>query len=74
MTANASGKTVIVGPIEATSLGNSMVQAMALGEISDLDHLRKIVGNTVQPEHFQPQETEAWNQAYEHFLSLPGRE
>ena len=74
MTANASGKTVIVGPIEATSLGNSMVQAMALGEISDLDHLRKIVSNTVQPEHFQPQETEAWDQAYEHFLSLPGRE
>src|SRR5205823_9101073 len=36
MTADACGRTVIAGPVEGTSIGNILVQAMAVGEIKSL--------------------------------------
>lgn len=73
MTSSACGKPVIVGPIEATAIGNSLVQAKAIDEISDLKELRKIVANTVSPEEFHPENSSQWDDAYQRFLQLPGR-
>jgi len=73
MTANACGKPVIVGPIEATALGNSLIQAKAMGEINDLDELRKVVSNTVAPQEFLPEDSSDWDEAYQRFLQIPGR-
>ena len=36
LTADISGKEVIAGPVEATAMGNAMVQAIALGKDSNL--------------------------------------
>ena len=41
MTADATGRRVVVGPYEATALGNALVQAMAAGDVRDLAELRK---------------------------------
>ena len=36
-------------------MGNILVQAMALGEITDIAELREVVRNSVTPAIFEPQ-------------------
>jgi rhamnulokinase len=43
LTADATRKTVIAGPIEATAMGNILVQALAIGAIGSLAEARAIV-------------------------------
>ena len=64
-TANATGRKVSAGPVEATSIGNVIVQGMAMGAIRDLDEGRKIVKNSFPIDVYEPQATEMWNEAYE---------
>ena len=55
LTADALGIPVWAGPVEATAMGNILVQAMASGEVSSIDELRSIVRNSVTPQIFDPQ-------------------
>src|SRR5438045_9652753 len=43
MTADACARPVIAGPIEATAIGNILVQAMAVGDVKSLSDARQIV-------------------------------
>lgn len=70
-TANAIGRPVIAGPVEATALGNCLVQARALGHVRDLSHLRQIVRNSVSPKEYLPQQEEVWKKEYSRFRALP---
>lgn len=54
LTADALGLPVWAGPVEATAMGNILVQAMAAGEIANLDALRDIVRSSVTPKVFEP--------------------
>ena len=54
LTADALGLPVWAGPVEATAMGNILVQAMAAGEITNLDALRDIVRSSVTPKVFEP--------------------
>ena len=54
LTADALGLPVWAGPVEATAMGNILVQAMSAGEISNLDALRDIVRSSVTPKVFEP--------------------
>jgi rhamnulokinase len=55
LTADLSGLPVLAGPVEATALGNVLVQARALGEISgDLESMRAIVRATHPPRRYDP--------------------
>lgn len=54
-TANRTGKVVLAGPVEATAMGNILVQLRAVGEISGgLDEMRSLVANTVNPKKYLP--------------------
>lgn len=64
-TANAIGKKVITGPIEATASGNILMQAIATGQIQSLQQARKIVANSFELKEYQPQETDAWDKQYQ---------
>ena len=55
LTANAAGIPVITGPIEATVIGNALVQLIALGEIKDLAEGRAIVAESFVQERFEPE-------------------
>jgi len=55
LVANATGRTVIAGPVEATAAGNVLVQAIGAGEVRDLDQARAIVRHSFEIESFQPQ-------------------
>jgi rhamnulokinase len=64
-TANALDKKVVTGPIEATAIGNVLMQAIAAGQINSLAEGREIVRNSFQLEEYEPKETSAWRQRYE---------
>jgi sugar (pentulose or hexulose) kinase len=59
-TANALGVKAAASPVEATSLGNILVQMMSDGVIRDLQHGREIVLNSSLVERYEPEEQEAW--------------
>ena len=69
-TANACGVEVLAGPVEATALGNVLVQAIALGDLPDLAAAREAVGASMDVTCFQPAESQAWAAAAERFESL----
>ena len=54
LTADSLGIPVWAGPVEATAMGNILVQAMAAGEVANLDTLRNIVRHSVTPKVFEP--------------------
>ncbi len=54
LTANETGKTVIAGPIEATSAGNLVVQMIAAGGIPSLAIARRIIANSSELVRFDP--------------------
>jgi rhamnulokinase len=68
-TANATGKKVITGPIEATASGNILMQARATGQIKSLAELREIIRNSFEMKEYQPQNSKLWNKHYEKFLT-----
>ena len=70
LTANAIGLPVLAGPSEATALGNVMVQAMALGVVKSLAEIRQVISKSVQPDVFNPQDTTAWEAAYQQYQKV----
>jgi len=66
-TANACGIPVLAGPAEATAIGNILVQARALGRLSSLADIRKVVLASFPPGEYQPCNTDIWNEAYMKF-------
>lgn len=55
-TADRAGMPVLAGPVEATALGNVLVQARAAGLVSgDLEALRDLVARTHVPRRYEPQ-------------------
>lgn len=62
--ANATGKKVITGPIEATAMGNILMQAIATNHIESLAEARKLVRKSVQLKEYQPRETSLWQEQY----------
>jgi rhamnulokinase len=67
-TANALNVPVIAGPAEATAIGNVLVQALALGEIKNLNELKIIIRNSFQIKEYFPNNVDEWNKNYEIFL------
>ena len=70
MTADALGKTVYAGPIEATALGNALVQLVALGELNDLADVRAVVRASYPPTRYTPSYLSDWEVAYARFRQL----
>ena len=68
--ADATSLPVLAGPSEATAVGNLLVQALALGQVGSLAEVRKIVRRSFPLRRYEPQQTAAWEAAYERFRSL----
>lgn len=72
-TANALQRPVVCGPVEATALGNIMMQLMATKEIRSLDEGREIIRASFATTTYQPQDAAAWDAAYERYLKVEGK-
>ena len=69
-TADASGRAVVAGPVEATALGNVMMQAIATGGLPDVATGRKAVAASVERTRYEPRPSRAWEEAYGRFERL----
>ncbi len=75
LAADATGRLVLAGPIEATAAGNILIQAMALGHLADLAAIRRVVRSSFPIITYQPRDDAAvsqqWAAAYNRFKDLP---
>ena len=69
-TADATGCRVLAGPVEATAVGNVVVQLVSLGVVRGLEEGRALVAAAFPPEEFAPRQTAAWEAAEERFGAL----
>ncbi|MGA2621910.1 MAG: rhamnulokinase family protein [Thermoguttaceae bacterium] len=67
--ADASGRRVVAGPIEATAVGNIMVQAVADGAVGSIAEAREVVRRSFAVEEYEPCGTPAWDEAFGRFLA-----
>ena len=70
--ADATGKQVVAGPVEATAVGSILMQAMALGYISSLEEGRNIVSRSFKVVTYASKQTSEWENAYQKYLKLKG--
>jgi rhamnulokinase len=70
MTADACGCPVVSGPVEASTLGNVMLQAVATGHLSNVRSGRIAIAESVQCTTFSPHRSDRWDEAYAHFRAL----
>ncbi|MFH0992661.1 MAG: rhamnulokinase family protein [bacterium] len=68
--ANASGRTVIAGPVECTGIGNVVVQAMTLGHIGTHREAREIVKKSFPLITYHPENPGVWHEAYKRFQEM----
>lgn len=71
-TADACQRPVVAGPVEATALGNLMIQAIACGELPDLAAGRQAIAASAQQQHYAPGPAEPWDAAFARFQQLLG--
>ncbi len=54
LTADVTGRRVVAGPVEATGIGNALVQALGAGQIASLGEVRALVRRSLPVSEFQP--------------------
>jgi rhamnulokinase len=62
--ADATRRTVVAGPVEATAIGNILMQAIGLKQLGSLAEARQVVRASFAPETYEPQKTADWEEAY----------
>jgi rhamnulokinase len=70
LTADAAGLPVVAGPAEATTLGNALVQLIALGELGSIAEARRLVAGMGELERYEPRDTAWWDEAYERYWKV----
>jgi rhamnulokinase len=71
LTADICGRSVHAGPVEATALGNVLVQARAAGELGSLAELRAVAAASVDPIVDEPgPDRDAAEETYRRFLEV----
>ena len=70
MAADACRRTVVAGPIEATAIGNLMVQAVSNGDCSSIAEAREVVRNSFDVKIYEPHNADPWDEAFERYKSL----
>lgn len=68
--ADACGRRVLTGPVEATATGNVMMQAVAAGDVVSIAEAREVIRRSFPLDEYLPQNTAAWDEAYQRFLKI----
>lgn len=70
LSAESLGIPVIAGPVEATALGNIVLQLIALGEIESIEKGREIISETEKVKKYEYEHTSDWDEAFERFCKI----
>ncbi|HIA19997.1 MAG TPA: rhamnulokinase, partial [Planctomycetaceae bacterium] len=70
MTADACNRQVIAGPVEATAIGNIVVQMVAQGAVNSVRDGRELIRQSFPVESYEPQQSRSWDAAYGEFVQL----
>ncbi|MDZ4851371.1 MAG: rhamnulokinase family protein [Pirellulaceae bacterium] len=70
MTADATKRPVIAGPVEATALGNIVTQCLGNGRLQDIAAAREWIRRSCDIQQYHPKESNAWDEAYARFAKL----
>jgi rhamnulokinase len=73
LAADCLGIPVLTGPVEATALGNVLVQAMGAGLISSVSELRAVARRSTEMVEYSPRDRARWDGAYEIYRKLIAR-
>jgi rhamnulokinase len=71
-TADACGRPVVAGPVEATAVGNLLTQAVGIGLLGSPADAREVVRRSFEVRIYEPKAAEAWQGPYERFRALLG--
>ncbi len=66
-TADATGRPVVAGPVEATALGNITMQMLATGVVTSIAEARQIIDRSVPVERFEPRAFVRWEHEFDRF-------
>jgi rhamnulokinase len=66
-TADATGCTVIAGPVEATALGNVAMQMVGTGAVGSIAEARRVIERSFPVDRFEPANRERWHTHYKRF-------
>ncbi|MHA1270660.1 MAG: rhamnulokinase [Candidatus Helarchaeota archaeon] len=66
-TANSSKIKVSAGPVEATALGNLLMQAYSIGDITSLTELRKIIRSSTEIRSYKPKNESMWDEGFQKY-------
>jgi rhamnulokinase len=69
-TADACGRPVYAGPVEATAIGNILMQALGGGQLSSVSDLRAVVAHSFPVTVYEPAATSCWTDAAGRFAEL----
>jgi rhamnulokinase len=72
LAADACNRPVVAGPVEATAIGNVLVQAIGLGLLGSLAEGRAVVRRSFEVSTYEPREHERWAEPYNRFLQMIG--
>ena len=67
-TADACNRQVLAGPVEATAIGNVLVQAIGLGLLGSLTDAREVVRHSFEVRAYDPTYPDSWQEPYDRFL------
>ncbi|HKB37420.1 MAG TPA: FGGY-family carbohydrate kinase, partial [Gemmataceae bacterium] len=70
LAADACDRPVVAGPVEATAIGNVLVQALGLGVLGSLAEGREVVRRSFPVRTFTPHEPSRWQEPYQRFLKF----
>ena len=72
LTADVTGRRLLAGPVEATALGNVLVQARAAGRVGSLAEIRDVAAASAVPDAFEPGDRGPAEADYHRFLAATG--
>ena len=72
--ASCCNRRVVAGPVEATAIGNGVVQLISAGFLSSITEARSVISRSFGAKEYLPQNPEQWEAEYQRFLSVTGQE
>jgi rhamnulokinase len=70
LTADATGRQVVAGPVEATAIGNIMMQALTTGYVASIAEARELIRRSFNVITYEPQPVSGWDDAYRRYLEI----